>query len=177
MKIYIAAVSSALFLAACGGGGGDSQANFSTMESRGNALINKIEDQSATPVNSMPTTGTATYSGIAGFAPSINDEIQVLSEASLTANFGASTIAGSLTNFRDYENTAIPGTVSIQSGVISGNQFGADLTGSLTVDGAAAPVNGTIDGGFVGASGSLIAGIIEGTVGGEYVIGVLGAER
>lgn len=118
MKIYIAAASSALLLAACGGGGGNSQANFSTMESRGTALINKIEDQSATPVNSMPTTGTATYSGIAGFAPSIDDEIQVLSEASLTANFGASTIAGSLTNFRDYENTAIPGTVLIQSGVM-----------------------------------------------------------
>ncbi|MFC0281383.1 transferrin-binding protein-like solute binding protein [Falsigemmobacter intermedius] len=177
MKICIAVVSSTFFLAACGGSGGGSQASFSTMESRGTALIEKLEGQSATPVSAMPSAGSATYSGIAGFAPSIYDEVEVLSEASLTANFASSTIAGNLTNFRDYQNTAIPGSVNIHSGVISGNEFGADLTGSLTVDGRASAVDGSMAGAFVGANAGGVVGLIEGTVGSQYMVGVLGAEK
>ena len=178
MKLFTAIVfaSSALLLTACGGSGSGG-ASFDSMATRGEALINKIDGQNPTPMSSMPTAGTATYSGVAAFAPSIYDEPEVLSEASLTANFGSSSISGNLTNFRDYENTVIPGSVAIQSGVITGNQFGANLTGSVTIDGAAAAVNGTLDGGFASTNANLLAGIIEGTVGGEYVIGVLGAEK
>lgn len=175
----IVLASSAFFLAACGGSSTSSSsgASFDSMVTRGEALINKIDGQSITPVRSMPTAGTASYSGVAGFGASIYDEVEVLSEASLTANFGSSSISGNLTNFRDYENTAIPGSVAIQSGVIRGNQFSANLNGSVTTDGGAQAVNGTLDGGFAGASANLVAGVIEGTVGGERVVGVLGAEK
>ena len=182
MKTLLVAASAAVFLTACGGGSsgsgsGGSNASFSSMANRGEALIEKIDTMNVTPSNSMPTAGTATYKGVAGFAASEYDEIEVISEASLTANFSRSTIAGNLTNFRDYENTAIPGTVSLQSGKIRGNEFGADLNGQVTIDGKKAAVNGDMYGGFAGSKANMMAGFIEGTVGGQRVVGVIGAEK
>jgi hypothetical protein len=172
----IALASTTLLLAACVGGGSGG-ASFDSMATRGQNLINAVDGEQATPVGSMPTTGTATYAGVAAFAPTEYDQVEILSEASLKANFGSSSISGNLSNFRDYENNRFPGSVAIQSGVISGNQFDADLSGSLTVDGAPTIVKGTLNGGFVGANANLAAGAIEGTVGGQSMVGVFGAEK
>jgi hypothetical protein len=176
MKALVAAsLMSSILLAACVSGGKD--ASYDEMYSRGKSLVSKFESEDPTPVGAMPTTGTATYSGVAGFGAETSEQVEVMSQASLAANFATSSISGNLTNFRDYENNSIPGSVAIQNTSINGNQFTAPMNGSLTVNGAPSAVNGTMVGAFGGANANSIAGIIEGTVGSQQMYGLLGAEK
>lgn len=177
MKFFasISLAASALFLAACDSSNDGS--SFNSMSSRGEALLARVETQSATPVGDMPTIGRATYEGVAGFSTSVSDDVEVMSEASLTADFASSSISGELTNFRDWENNTIAGKVDIEAGTISGNQFTNNLSGSLNYNGRNENVSGVMDGGFVGANAGTAVGIIDASVGSLPVVGVLGAER
>lgn len=147
------------------------------MARRGEDILVKAQGIDQTPANAVPSAGTATYNGVAGFGASEYSDIEVMSEASLTADFSASTISGRLTNFRDYENTALPGTVNLQGGQINGNTFSANLTGQLSAYGENAVVNGGMLGAFGGSNADMVLAEIEGTIGGQYVVGILGAER
>lgn len=181
MKFYAAAFSSLLFAAACGGGGGGgetkSQPSFAEMAGTTEGLITRMNQRSATPVRSMPTTGSASYTGIAAFAPTFYDDIDTLAEARLNANFANSTITGDLTNFRDYENNVLAGSVAIQNGVISENQFSADLRGNLSSGGTSVHLDAEMEGGFLGPNADMMVAAIEGTAGNGYFAGALVAEK
>ena len=56
---------------------------------------------------------------------------------------------------------------------IADNGFAADLAGTV----GDKPVEGILNGGFLGADAKTIVGFIEGTIGGEDVLGILGAEQ
>lgn len=151
-------------IAACGGSdNGSSGASFNDLATRADALVARAETLEATPLESMPTTGTATYDGVAAFSRSeLMETTDMLSAATVNANFGDSTISGQLSNFRVYDGTAIDGTVAIQNGAISGTDFIADLSGQLSDDGEAILVDGAMIGGFGGPNAEMLAAIAAG---------------
>lgn len=125
-----------------------------------------LETLEPTSIDAMPASGSATYSGVMGFSASEEAPVDVYSKASLTANFGAATISGSLTDFQHYDLRYFPGTVEIQGGVITGNEFAADVSGSLLVDGTDASVEGDLFGIFGGAEADMAVSVIYATLGG-----------
>lgn len=184
MNLFIAITfaSSALLLTACGDNGsgvtgGKESASFEEMVTTGTLINTSFDDQAATPQNSMPTTGTATYVGVAAFGASLQQPVEVASEARLQADFASSSISGNLTNFRDYENNLLPGSVDINGGIIDANRLQANLSGSIMTDAGAKAVLGTLDAGFIGTDATGISGYIEGSVGGESVVGQLVAKK
>ena len=133
----------------------------------------------------MPTDATATYKGIAGFSdvpgPFVPGEATDLAEIELRADFGASTISGSLTNFRfeegDGASVAVPGTVNIAETSIAGNSYASTLSGSVIADGSSLAVTGNIDGTFIGAEAAAIAGGINVNMDDFALSGIYIAER
>jgi hypothetical protein len=114
-----------------------------------------------TPAGSMPTTGSATFAGTATglmYIPSSPDnlpchclQVPVQGEALFTANFGARTVSGELTNMsRVWWDESAWNHVTFSS-TIAGNGF----SGTTSVTGAAelgmgANATGTIEGRFFG---------------------------
>jgi hypothetical protein len=171
----------ALVLAACGGSSGSSSngaSSYNGMYADINSLADSVVELDSTRTSEMPTSGRATYSGQAAFATDPDaDAPEMMADAALIANFNNERVAGQLSNFRDDENNAIAGTVEIERDRIDGNGFTNNLSGTLTVDGEAQTVAGTMVSEFVGPDAGYVVGLIEGTVGGEYVAGLLIAEQ
>lgn len=115
---------------------------------------------SQTPLSSMPTTGTATYSGGAIGAVVVNSSgtSYGLSSSSVTlnANFGANSITGTIANISAYSvsnaGTAPVGTmndINLTGGTISGNSFTGSAAASST-PGTAVNITGAT-GSFLGS--------------------------
>lgn len=160
--------------------------NFAEMVAHGERIEDRIE---ALPSRSttMPTSGTGTYNGVAGFvagdghaAPAMSDATLV-AQAELTADFGARNISGELTNFRNDKNQEIEGSIRIENGTGSpgGNTYhNAHVTGSLDLDGRSSDVRGGMYTQFEGPDAPLLRGRFENlTIGGENYRGRLVAER
>ncbi|WP_145111087.1 transferrin-binding protein-like solute binding protein [Cereibacter sediminicola] len=167
IKNVVGLVVVAAGLSACGGSDGGT--SFDSLATRGDSLIEKYEVVELTPVGSMPTAGTASYEGVAGYffseaaydAAESAADADVLSTVSLTANFSDSSIAGSLGNFKDREGVSVSGSVAIKDGQIMDNVFMADLDGSITAENETATVRGVTYGGFVGGTAEAVMGAIE----------------
>ncbi len=141
---------------------------------------------------SMPTTGTATYSGGAtGFvlqpiANNSNNVGQFYGTSSLTANFSTGSISGSITGINAYGvnggNTLL-GTVNNigLSATISGSTFAgtANVTGSAGTAFDIAGATGTLKGGFYGPSANEVAGVFNLTGGANNttLMGSFGAKQ
>ena len=173
-------------ISACSSSSGGKQ-SFDEIATKGQNIIEKYEDADVTPVSAMPTSGTATYNGVAAFsdvpdAAYIAENAEAIAALRLEANFEDSTIGGEMDNFVDYDNDRAQGSVQITNGTISGNTFGADLDGDLTVDGDTATVSGNMEGAFVGADASAVAGALQADLSdsgglGMTLYGVFGAEN
>lgn len=133
----------------------------------------------------MPTSGTATYAGYAAYGAPGDTVYYVQSNADLTANFGSSTIAGSLTNFRTFDSIGqdviFVGSVDVNNGVITGGNFTADLEGELagafdntTVSDA---VVGSVVGSFSGTDAGFAEGNIYAVIDGTNIVGYLYSQR
>jgi hypothetical protein len=172
-----------LALSACGGGGGGG--GGSDFATRGVQAANLLADYGNAPltqVANMPT-GTFNYKGVAGInfgnvsIDYIASNAEILADANLQANFDDNTISGSFTNFIDYTNTRGAGQVDLRNGTITGNEFTANATGSVTTNGNPLVVQGVLNGGFLGASADALTGRFDGTYGGNTVSGLVGAEK
>lgn len=93
--------------AACGGGstGAVSQASFEDRLLDADAQINRVLALSPTAFNAMPDRGTAVFNGSGALLidPVVGtdiDDIFVLGDARLTANFRAGTMTGDITNMQ-----------------------------------------------------------------------------
>jgi len=167
-------------LAACGGGG--TSANFAT---KGVQAANLVADYGSAPLTSianMPS-GTYNYTGVGGFVfgnrtnEYIATQALALGDVNLQANFTTNTISGSLTNFVDYNNIPGAGQVNLRNGVINGNVFSADATGSVTENGIPLVVQADLVGGFYGNSANAVLGRMDGTWGGNTASGLIGGTR
>ncbi|MCF1708853.1 transferrin-binding protein-like solute binding protein [Tabrizicola sp. J26] len=173
----------------------DGQATFDELAALGQTLFAKTESLSVTPEANMPTTGTATYRGAVSYVSSadlsaipdaekpkyIVDNPQVVSDATLNANFGASTIFGTLANFTDRSTGVWQGGMSISNGVISGSDFTGDMGGSIGPAGEVYPSTGTVKGVFGGDAAEYAYGAVRIdrglTTPDSTLIGVLGSSR
>lgn len=173
----------AIALAACGGGsggsGGDpiasgSRPSFAQLTDRGEYLADRLTNMSATPIDSMPTSGTASYLGVAGFVPE-DAGSELLAVADMTADFENSTFAGTFTDFRDEENARVQGRINIRNGTITDNEVSADLRGNLVMGGQDERVTGTMVSVFGGPGAEAMLGVMEAQVGNrDYVGAVVG---
>jgi len=159
-------------LSACGGSStgpasfttASTQATFDDRVSRGFALGDKYDD--AEPTTNMPTSGTATYAGIAGFADVANfDEADVIGSAdvSMTASFTATggSVSGSMTNFlalNDETNQveALQGSLTIADQTIIDNGFVTTVSGKLTSSEDTSDITGSMSGQFIGDQAAAI---------------------
>lgn len=136
-----------------------------------------------TAPESMPNSGQATYSGdmsaeawspapsspTVGAAPTYNGDL------SLTADFGAGSIAGRIDNLRRRPTNADPyvplsGQLDIDNGRIEGNGLTGDLSGL--------GYRGTVEGGFFGPAADEVGGILEATnANGEMLHGNFAGRR
>ncbi len=195
-------------LSACGGG--TDVASYDELNARSETLISRLEQtgeynaetqefENFTQTEELPTAGTASYSGTSGMwvgdnmaqaeaNANTNETPDILSELNLQADFAASEISGSMTNFQAADPTiGISGAVNIENGVfvsdVQGAGMRADLTGELKTTGggpdATYAVNGETEGLFVGDNAEGIAGALSADLTSDVetgaVVGVWGA--
>jgi hypothetical protein len=192
------ALAGLVALSACGGGGGGvgasakadfgaTYSSFAEMEDRAEIIGGRYENSEITPMSDMPTSGSATYTGLAGFGPGDvmyldEDDITVASEARLQADFGRGVLSGELTNFQAYDGTAISGSADITDGVIIDNQFAANVSGNVSSNILSGRLDGDLVGGFLGddaqgAGGLMDIDVIEANGGRTTFGGALLVER
>jgi hypothetical protein len=163
-----------LTLAACGGGaapkpgpGGPAAppppASFDTLETAyigANARLAARSNTAFIPplIEGMPTTGGATYTGVMFVElDTAGMTTQLYGNADVTANFDASSMSGSVTDFYGRDRTgsqaAYTGAVSLTNGTIGAarpNAFDLDFSGALSGNGESISLSGTMDGDFKG---------------------------
>lgn len=168
-----------MLLSACLGSGGSGVAstsgsvegsapNFEQMASDGRAMLQNLENTDETPVAAMPTTGTATYNGVAAFGDSADPEYlaenaDILGRLQMEANFASETISGQIDNIRHINDPEQPaaGSVQISNGTIDNNAFTADMSGHLIVENEEIVVTGEMAGDFLGDDAEVLAGEME----------------
>lgn len=181
MHIYKLAVTSAILAltAACGGGASIQSAEDKFIDDLGDT-VTKAEaliELPGTAFAAMPTSGSATFNGAAGiFIDPVfdtdRDDILIVGDAKLTANFANSTMTGAITNMQgatnfgatdaDFDLVDVGGSIAIggnQSliGVDPDdnlqdrpNQWYADYAGDLAINGDTYGVGGFLLGDFRG---------------------------
>ena len=125
------------------------------------SMTDRVTAQSVTA--SMPVSGTATFLGHGAIITSIpGDELIVIGQASLNADFLNGTVSGDVTNFLGGDNVstdAFTGSIAITNGVIGNSgaaSVEADFAGTLTGAGHTMVTSGTLFGDFVGTNAGAI---------------------
>jgi hypothetical protein len=166
-----------LSIAACGSSNSsvadvDLPDGFESVE----GLVGSAESGSLDLATEEMMAGTASMSGVLGVGELGEDEdLELLGDLSMTADFTSGTYAGSADNFALYdESQAIEATLEgslAVSGTISGTSIMGFADGTLTDD-EDHEVLLDMDGSFYDYEGDLAAyGDTEGTIDGEYVEG------
>lgn len=132
----------------------------------------------------MPTTGTATYSGGAtGYALSGGNGYRFYGSSSLTANFAGNTITGNVSGINVYASGAGASATSLGtmngitlSGTISGSSFSGTSAASASPGTALniAGATGTLNGGFFGPNAAEASGVFDLTGSGVAIMGSFG---
>ena len=154
IKIVTSLAGCSFFLTACGGSSTGSN-SFETLASEGRSLIAQYGTAPTTDIANIPTTGTATYEGVAAYSTQYSSPVDIsqyattVSDVTLTADFANSTVTGTADNFHTVStpNVTLNGSLAL-SGNITGNTFSTNLNGTVTetitgLTGAQASLNGT----------------------------------
>ncbi|MGV3510876.1 MAG: transferrin-binding protein-like solute binding protein [Novosphingobium sp.] len=146
------------------------------------------------PSTSVPTSGSATFSGAAvGYVSqpnsgkSIGDLATFYGALGLTANFAAGTISGDVTDIEVYEvgKTSSPSVGSINNIRLSGTISGANISGTATAGPSSGSLyntfgsSGQLTGGFFGPAAQEVAGTfaLSGGTNNVSIIGAFGASQ
>jgi hypothetical protein len=154
-------------LGGCGGSSAPEAAtkvaqSFATRSAAFSADVSRLRNVG--PTAQMPNSGKASYKGSVGFSgnPTV-DLPTVIGNVTLNADFGASTVGGTLSDFVSETGPLSSGPVLISNGLIAGNAITADITGNNPLLSTASPLTGSIQGSFLGSDASSIAGTIVGS--------------
>ncbi len=172
-------------LTACGGGGSSSsQTSYIDMLKLGDAIAARRETVVATRPLAMPTTGRATYDGVALFAVgpdafnAPNEAYDTAGEVEMRADFRSGLVDGEIGNFQHRTDGALDGKLDMSFGRISGNLVTGTLVGDMEVRGRKRSVIADLLGGFSGSNAEGLSGIIAGdTSNRNEVSGVFVTER
>ncbi|MGH6956896.1 MAG: transferrin-binding protein-like solute binding protein [Caulobacteraceae bacterium] len=133
-----------------------------------------------TPTSSMPTTGSATYSGVGNVTGSdfwpAGAILSLTGDGSLTANFATGAVSGSMTGIKVAQNPWNNVTIT---GSISGDTF-SGATSSGPTGGTGYEMNngtGSISGGFYGPNANEVGAVWTLSDGFSSAIGVFGAPQ
>jgi len=140
--------------------------------------------------STMPTTGSATYTGgAAGYVVKGGTGGEFYGTSSLTANFatGGGTVTGSISNINVYSfnNNALMGTmnsISISATISGAGNSAAEYSGTTSAQAGAGTAfditgaTGSIKGGFYGPSAQETAGTFQMSGGGAQIVGSFGAK-
>lgn len=126
----------------------------------------------ATPAASMPSAGTASYTGSAVFGDNVSmsallDAPDMSADAVMTADFSSGTVNGSVTNFHKNDGSAVSGALTLNGVAIAGNAIAGGINGTIGSNAVAADLTGQ----FLGAGHEAISGAISGTVGADALNG------
>lgn len=168
----LAASCTVLLLAACGGSSSDNddkRPSFEQLASRGNALEARLGALEETTV--MPTTGSATYNGVAAFDMGRDGTDDMLSELALQANFADSTVGGKFSNFVTSDGSQMEGELNVANSVMNQQAFDAPVTGTLHDGAESSTFDGTMNGVFLGANADAVSGTMNGSVEGTLANG------
>ena len=121
-----------------------------------------------TPTSTLPSTGSATYEGVALLN---TDRVSMAGATSLTANFASQTVSGSIHDIEADGGGSLSGTINVGTGIIGPvagvQRFTAPLSGTLSGAPLAATgpisVNGAMTGTFLQSDYRAIAGVVTGT--------------
>lgn len=170
-----ATLTSLVILSACGGGGSTAFEKFQTRLENDAETGSRLFQTPGTAWASMPLAGSADYNGSAAiFIDPVyqtdSDDILIIGDTHLTANFGAGTMTGRIDNMTaatnmtetDADIYGVSGQIGIGgAGSIIGddeddnftnlpNEWRADYYGNIGFNGNSYEVEGSIDGRFVG---------------------------
>ncbi len=181
LKVILLGASGAV-LSACGGsGGGDGPQllTFAELEVDEDALRTATGGLTIVNPGDLPPSGTATYNGTLGFILDEGgaDEVQLLSDLTLTASFAGNAVGGNARNFVDSTEEQYTGTLDLLNGVINPMAnpaieytFNADLDGTLRNSGGDEFVSiADIRGEFLGSGATGPDTHISGIVAGNFV--------
>lgn len=169
MKFYkcISTLAISCVLSACGGGSETiSSAEALDRLDEIEASLDDFAALSSTVAGDIPTTGSATYTGVVGGAAQqsefvVGDPITFLGDAQVDVNFATSTLTGTGTNFfgttggTDPELVLYSGTLQVTGGSFDNsdpNSVVAQVDGTLTSSEHTIVVGSSASGGFAGSS-------------------------
>ncbi len=159
-------IASVALLSACGGsgggGGGGANSDFDALVNRAEALSDALDevDDLETPVAALPTSGSATYSGVAVYfgvdvGGSDPEVFGALGEFVGEANFASETFTGTADSFIEITNAEALVDDEIENiDAIGGNRISGSFTVDTTFD--------SIDDG--GTERSILVGDIDGSI-------------
>lgn len=165
----------AAILAGCGGGGSGGGGEAARQDAALD-LLERAVSTDETPEAAMPSSGTASYAGYAGFSEGGSfdrSSVMALGDFAMTADFAGSSVSGRIDGLRDVANgRRMPGGVDL-TGSISGNEMSGTLRGAVD----RGRTTGDFEGGFGGAAHDLVGGTISGDVNGTNFGGIFVGEK
>lgn len=181
-----------LFCAACGGATSfdtsdfQNYTSFTTALAVGDALTNTVSAIPYTNPRALPSSGSATYVGIAG--AEITNFTLAVGEIGLVADFSESKISGVMGNFLDEDSTPLLGEINVVAGDIDRNTnvaaaytYETTISGELTYGSDVFVIEGVLIGDFTGTDHTYVEGFWGGpaTSGGveNFISGAFFAER
>jgi len=181
--VISAATISLLGLAACSGGGSDGGAGVGNDQeaSAGESfsdyddivdLSEQIDAGNLAAVDTTSRAGTATLTGAIGIGNLSDEEnLELIGDLSVDANFDSDTATGSATGFTLFNGDTgdvesdVTGALTMGNGTISGADFDATMAGTLTESGEDFDLDLALDGGFYDDGGELVlGGDVAGTI-------------
>lgn len=161
---FFGLAATALF-AGCGGGDG---LTFDERVAQAEAFADRVftDYPDATPEGTPLPPGEATYNGYAGVDTFIEGEAEFfIGDLEMVAVFGDPSISGQIDNIAGEFSGPVAGTIDIESAPIDAlNEYFADVSGAVTVDGVTYTVIGDSEGGFGGPDFEAVAGDLLGEV-------------
>jgi hypothetical protein len=149
-------------LAACSTGSGQQLA--SDYANEGLSLVYRYQYSNPTPLWSMPSTGSATYEGIAtlDYERTPNSTAELVGAARINADFAGRRTTGSVTEMVDDNDARASGALRMNNGVIQGNLVTGDMRGTITYRGTETTLDLDATGVFAETGARAVLILLEG---------------
>ncbi|WP_341365488.1 transferrin-binding protein-like solute binding protein [Yoonia sp. BS5-3] len=139
--------------------------SFAELNTLNTEIIDEIVAIGATPVDDIPTTGSATYDGTMLLALQDGSMDGAIGQAQMVTSFATSTITGGADNFYDLNGNAIDGSLTLEDGsfertigIVTG-----EMNGSVDFASGEMDIETDVAGNFSGPNAEYLSGVMTGT--------------